>query len=539
LSTFTFNIKRVQVPLFRYVESTNQEKWRAAFEAGTTITPVELDDSALDIISSDLQLDADALAIDAERYATGLYRDKSKGLSGGRLGDFGEVLSYLIYKHEKSQLVRVIGSKLPGKLKAGDKYPKPDFLVLDPNGDPLSALEVKSREAFDYQFLNGCHWGFLQPCAQVKACRAESLRQLAYKKVGKKKVGQKHQLIHSGGTVVPFPVGKGIAAAVLAVDGRVNKLRIDPKLKTPPLCVKQNRDCWSCLPQDQHMVLVTMENEPGKLMLAGEGSDSGDWLRAYERWAQAVTYSDLIATRETLNTLIETTMPWLQTRQRSARQRLRRFWVEDLTEVMRSRGLGLDARGLYGDGGSPDFDFEPAREPYAREFSEDGLRGLIGDPVGDNRVPFLGSFLARGRDGRNSITIEGDRDSLEFRLISDNWRRRRPVANEREASELALFLINCALTANGYSELLPGWNVPLREISARVNEEKILLGWEVTGFWYGPAWAAVFTQSPYRPWPSWPAMLAIGHPSVRLLVRPDGRATFRFPRGLYEATDAA
>jgi hypothetical protein len=81
----TFNVKQVVVPLFGEVEA-GTAKWLAAFASGTT-TPVKVDSAALDIIAEELELDADGLAGDAERYVNGKYRPKARGMGGSRRGD--------------------------------------------------------------------------------------------------------------------------------------------------------------------------------------------------------------------------------------------------------------------------------------------------------------------------------------------------------------------------------------------------------------------------------------------------------------------
>ncbi|WP_297471424.1 hypothetical protein, partial [Acidithiobacillus sp.] len=104
----TFNVKQVDIPLFGVVENSNQAGWWAAFSNAAQTIPVTVDDEVLEIIATDLALDAEGIAVDAERYVNGRYRSKARGLGGSRLGDIGEILTFLVYRASGSQIERVV-----------------------------------------------------------------------------------------------------------------------------------------------------------------------------------------------------------------------------------------------------------------------------------------------------------------------------------------------------------------------------------------------------------------------------------------------
>lgn len=89
----TFEVKQVTVPLFGVVEAPNQAAWLSALAAASATTHVQVDEAALNLIAEELELDADGLATDAERYVSGQYRAEARGMGGSRLGDLGEVLT--------------------------------------------------------------------------------------------------------------------------------------------------------------------------------------------------------------------------------------------------------------------------------------------------------------------------------------------------------------------------------------------------------------------------------------------------------------
>lgn len=538
----TFEVKQVQVPLFGVVDAPDQTAWYTAFSAATTATQIQVDSTALDIIAEDLELDAEGLATDAERYVNGNYRAKARGMGGSRLGDLGEILAFLVNRASGQNIMRVVSWR-QGSVQAikGSRFPQPDFIIQNRNG--LAALEVKSTEAFDFVDLRDGvnNWTWLQPCSSVGGCREQALPQLAF--VGGQLTPQQHSLVISGGTVVPFPVGKGIAAAVIAVDGRINALRNEAKYKTPKTCRESNRNCWSCLPENCHFVLVTMPNAPGMLSLGGSaGNGSTKWFYAYQRWAQALASRDLLAVRSSVGDLAEAVASWLDTgdaMDTSDRGVLRSFWGSYFGDAMRSRGINVDTPAQFGDLSRAGMNFEwtaaPLAEPASREASiEDIMRFL--SQAHESATPFLMSaFYRPNAPYPNSMTVEGNREFVEFRLVSETWWKQEKVENIQHASLIAKSLLSLALKLTDWPSDDGEFDVLLRKVVAKVGENNVLVGWEskpvsphsirsMTRYWR--FWFH------FELWQPWPVLLALGDSRVRLRVTPDGRANLRVLRTL-------
>ena len=539
----TFQVKQVTVPLFGVVEAPNQAAWLSAFAAASATTQVQVDEAALNLIAEELELDADGLAADAERYVRGQYRAKARGMGGSRLGDLGEVLTFLTNRVPGREIVRVVswraGANQPVK---GSRFPQPDFIVTDASGS-AAALEVKSTEAFDFIALRDTpkKWTWLQPCSSVAGCREQALPQLAY--VAGALTPQQHSLVVRAGTVVPFPVGKGVGAAVIAVDGRTSGLRSDPKFRTPKNCRQASRDCWSCIPSACHFVLVTMPNAPGVLSLAGVGDGSAGWLRAYQRWSQALRAHDIFAVRRTVADLAEAVTTWLTSPDLAEPEVLRAFWGSYLLDAMRSRGLDVEVPGQFGDLRRSElgFDWSPAplAEPTNREATIEEIARMIADDR-ESLVPFAMSARLR-RDDRaaDSLSVAVSGEFVEFRLASNVWWTTGAVETIESASAVATRLFSVALEASDFPAPADSGAVPLREVVAQVGDLPIRLGWESkpaarrSASWrswlrHWPFW---FDAEPW-PWPPWPVLLALGDPRVRLRVLRDGRADLRVDKTL-------
>ncbi|MCJ0766115.1 hypothetical protein [Variovorax terrae] len=536
-----FEIKQVEVPLFGVVEASDQSAWLEAFAAATTTIAIEVDAAALNLIANDLELDAEGLAADAERYVGGRYRAKARGMGGSRLGDLGEVLTFLVNSVAGREVVRVVSWRAgTGQAVKGTLFPQPDFIIKDASG--LAALEVKSTEAFDFVHLRDAtkHWTWLQPCSSVRGRREQALQQLAF--VGGILTPQQHSLVVKGGTVVPFPVGKGVAAAVVAVDGRMNELRSDPKYKTPPACRQANRDCWSCLPKSCHFALVTMPNAPGMLSLGGAASDgSMRWLRAYRRWSQALAAHDLLAVRASVGILVETLAAWLDGTDILEADVLRGFWGSYLRDAMRSRGFEVEVPGQFGNLNHLESGFEwtPAllAEPASRETSADDItRSMLQDQ--EPAASFMMSARLRRNDrDADSISVRGFGDFVEFHLMSETWWTEGSVDTVENASSIATRLLSFALEASGWPISGDGGPVPLRKVTARVGDDAVHLGWASKPATPGSSsWRSWMRGWPIwfdlDPWPPWPMLLFLGDPRIRLRVMPDGRADLRVLRTL-------
>lgn len=537
----TFEIKQVEVPLFGVVEASDPSAWLDAFAAVTTTIAIELDVAALDMIANDLELDAEGLVADAERYVNGRYRAKARGMGGSQLGDLGEVLAFLVNRVPGREVVRVVSWRAgTGQAVKGTVFPQPDFIIKDAHG--LAALEVKSTEAFDFVHLRDetKNWTWLQPCSSVRGRREQALPQLAF--IGGMLTPQQHSLVVKDGTVVPFPVGKGVAAAVVAVDGRMNELRGNPKYKTPSVCRKAKRDCWSCLPKSCHFALVTMPNAPGMLSLGGTASDgSMRWLHAYRRWSQALTAHDLLAVRASLGTLVETLASWLDGPDILEADVLRGFWGSYLGDAMRSRGFEVEVPGQFGNLSHLESGIEwtpaPLAEPASRETSADDItRSILQDQEPAASFMMSARLRQNDRDG-GSISVRGFGDLVEFHLMSETWWNEGSVETVENASSIASRLLSFALEASGWPILGDGGAVPLQKVAARVGDDAVHLGWESKPVTPGSSsWRSWMRGWPIwfdlGPWPPWPTLLFLGDPRVRLRVMPDGRANLRVLRSL-------
>lgn len=539
----TFAVKQVTVPLFGVVEAADQTAWLSAFAAAGTTTAVQVDESALSIIAEELELDADGLAADAERYVRGQYRTKARGMGGSRLGDLGEVLAFLMNRLPGREITRVVswraGAYQPVK---GSRFPQPDFIVTDASGS-AAALEVKSTEAFDFIDLRDASkkWRLLQPCSSVAGCREQALPQLAY--VGGGLTQQQHSLVVRSGMIVPFPVGKGVGAAVVAVDGRTNDLRADPKFKTPKGCRQASRDCWSCIPKECHFVLITMPNAPGVLSLPGAGGDGFvGWLRAYQRWSQALAARDLFALRHTVGPLSEAVATWLKSTGLAESEVLRAFWGSYLHDAMRSRGFDVDVPGRLGDLTSPGLDFNwspaPLSEPTNREASIEEVARVIGDRR-ESLPPLTMSVRLQTGGRADSLSVAVSGDFVEFRLVSDVWWSAGAVETIEIASVVATRLLSVALEMSGLRVPADIGRLPLREVVAQVGTEPIRLGWESEhGAPRSALWRSWLRRWPLwpepEPWEQWPLLLALGDPRIRLRVLRDGRANLRLGKALLQ-----
>jgi hypothetical protein len=541
-----FQICRIDVPLFGEVELPNEEAWLHTFASECSKQPdilIEVDESALSIIAEELEIDADYLIAGAERYVSGNFREKARGLSGGQLGEFGEVLTFLLYKSEKQDIVRVVSWK-PGSTQTvkGSKFPQPDFIIR--KGSNAAALEVKSTEALDFISLRDMTKSYttLKPCKLVAACREQALPQLAYK--GSNRVAQKHSLKIRGHQVVPFPVGQGIAAAVLGVDGRVDRLRSDTKYKTPKSCREAKRSCWSCIPSARHAVIAIMANEPGRLSLGGATADGSiAWFTAYQRWTQALAARDIFAARDAAKVLSDSVINWLETTDGEKRELLASFWGSYLREAMRIRGLNVEVtEKLPMDSDSRtnvDSIESHLAEPENREVEIGEIPRLIKNTKG-SLTPFGVSVRLQKRDGiSESLSVRASGQFVEFRLASDFWWASKRVETSEEAGKVGNRVITLAMEASGAINLVRIFNepIPFRDVSARVGDKVIPFGWEAnwtvsdSADWLIGLGHWPFLRRPGRPMP-WPIHLVTGDPRARMHVFLDGRACIRIHRDL-------
>ena len=346
--SYRFHTRHITTRLFGPIAGTTdaaKAPWRQQFAAGTH-SSIWIDNLALDWLANELELDHEALAWDAQRYVQGEYRPKAEGMSGGRLGELGEALTYLAERGAGRHIVRVLGADTGGKVMLkGHTYCYPDFIVQ--HGHTLQALEVKSTEALNHQAMmrkldqhrhNARFHMNLAPCQGAEAGREAALAQLGY---GGQAPG--HGLKLLGGTSVPYPVNQGVAMSVMMVDGRVRSHWLHSAFKTPPACRQQGRSCVGCVGPAQ-VVMTRMPNAPEHLPLLGQGEgDVSPWFKAHERWTQALMCHDAIATRHATEALLGPLRGWIASLGGVQRDAAVNFWGAHLRQSMRQRGLNVEA----------------------------------------------------------------------------------------------------------------------------------------------------------------------------------------------------
>lgn len=149
----------------------------------------------------------------------------------------------------------------------------------------------------------------------------------------------------------------------------------------------------------------------------------------------------------------------------------------------------------------------------------------------------MGGSGGRARLVRSRRLASGDRalPHVEY------WWGRRAVETDVAASEVAKQILGIGARLTGLQPRPPptDWVVPLRGVDARVGDARLRLGWVSKGVTPGSsAWRRMLR--PWWPfwfepelWPSWPLLLLLGDPRVRLHVLPDGRARLRIARSAW------
>lgn len=536
----TFKIKQISVPLFGFFELANKEPWYAAFsDKGETIQ-VEIDVDALDFIADELGLDAEDVSNAAARYVDGRFRQKAEGLSGGLLGEFGEVLVYLLIRAAPGkEIQRVVswqaGANQPVK---GNRFPQPDFIVRE-NGKH-SALEVKSTEAFDYQdLLKVRKWKFLSPCSGVEVCRNRALEQLGY--VGQKITPQLHALLTKQGWAVPFPVDSGTAVAVLVQDGRVKPLRTDGRFRAPKFCreVSPTRNCWNCIKQEDSVVVVSMPNSPEMLALGGyDDADSGRWFESYRRWTQALKSRELKAIEASLGEVSATIEKWANLQQGNDLGNVfRAFWSAYLADVVRSHGADLNPP-LVGDlrelETPIDWNPAPIADYRLRESSGEDIRRLLRS--GEPTLGWLSFRNEQNGESTESGCVNVTDSEVLFSFLGDSWWNKRNLDGMYDAEQLAIRSVSTVMWLSGWDEQeidIP--SIELRQVGVKVGERDVILGWSADSSnsseqWYRRWW--FLSKFGYLQW--LPAVLVCGDSRVRFRVYPEGRVDLRIPRDLYD-----
>lgn len=524
----TFKVKQIQVPLFGIVEARKaetKEKWYRLFAGNTGMITVTVDDEALGFIEEELQLDGQSTLYPASRYVSGEFRAKSKGLTGSTLGDFGEVITYLLKRREHQDVLRVT-TWVPDpevSRSKGDKFPQPDFIVREKSGIQL-ALEVKTTETFDALKLTSAKPSesiLLKPCSKVTSCRSAALPQLGF--VRRKLVTQRHRLeLLREGQVVPFPANQGVAVAVLAQDGRTNSLRNDLRYTSPAECSQKGRNCWSCVAPETNLLVVTMKNRPAQLSLAG--SDNGQWFRAYRRWTKAVWWRQQDQARLATRELEEAVISWISPDRSGDRSILPHFWGSYIKDICHRAGISVesnlptlgDVDGLV--------DWTPvALTQTPRVLSGREMTALL---AGD-KPP--GVYTLESPE-RGSFSLDIRQDELVFRYFPEPWARHEFPADEPRPDIFALHIAEIFLRlifSLGEEQLGPFPRLSSKRVTAKVGESELFFGWTVAPRGHHFPWLRPAMKL-------WPFLLQVGDPRVCLRVHSDGRADLRVRREAWQ-----
>ncbi len=538
----------------------DKESFRKEFSSGGPARELEIDDAALDLLAEQLGLDAEALVWDAARYSKGLYRDKACGLAGSRLGDLGEAITYLL-QSRRTPLhppVRLLSWKANGLKVKGNKFPVPDFLLEV--GNQSGILEVKATEALDYQHLLYRRKSTeLRPCDRIAQCRERALAQLGYMKK------PQHNLLAADGRVVPFPSDFGVAAAVLAVDGRLSRLRGVPKYKTPLSCESSStpRECWQCLGLEaapHQFIVAFMRNSPGKLPLIPLGEGNG-WISAYRRWSQAVWARALAPLREATGALVRETLSWLHPRSGLAKGEedlLRGFWGSYIRDLSAEKGISLPDGLVHLPSlkdVSPSFGWEPTvgavPEVQDVNFKQKMQSWRIEDPT-PTQWCFAASSAFRDEKGPEDHFTFGSGPEgwyilcLPHELVAKAGNSSDGDSSNGMADRVASRLVSLGLSISmGYQAVIQYGSLPLKEIAVRISDDLVHLGWtaktamEDPTAWqnwfffqrlqgspvYWPPWRGEFRETRLL----WTVLLAMGDPRVRLQVFFDGRGLLKVP----------
>lgn len=532
MCSFTFRLRTAELPLFGCVEAKDKLPFHDKFSASSGSQLLEINEAGFETIAEELELDAPSICSTAYRYISGDFRQKAKGMDGSQLGDFGEVLAYLIRRGLGDKVTRVVGWKLgPGQTRKGGRFPQPDFLVQDAGASDQYVLEVKSTQAFDFKKLQAVETHkYLQPCSAVFDLRREALPQLGWN--GRELESQKHFLRRKAGGLVPFPAKRAVAVAVLVRDGRVQSLISDPRFKTPPTCGAM-RKCWDCA--SSHAVVVTMPNSPGRLALLAQPESPESWFAAYSRWVHAVWAAAPKAISASTRSLAEMTGEWLSATDTWQHRLAEAFWGSYLLDTAASVGFAMEDEAVSLRTLHEIEAFEWVRAPVVEKIesiSGDRLWQAAVDASREGRsARFVLEEQAGAEHAQRTLTVSTSREGSVFSYLSPIWWKGKTLENDLQASDVALELLKLVWPS---SHAIPQKSrVPLEKAVASFGGRIALLGWRASS---APAdrmqWHELMRHMP-SPWPFfWVCTLSGMSPWMRLSVFPDGRARVRIHRDM-------
>ena len=117
----TFQLREVTSNLLH--KKQDEAFWHQFADNKSAARSVRIREGSLEVLADGLELDADGMAFDLERYVQGKYRSKAKGPGGNRLGDFGECLTYLLCLRAGQHPVRVVRRRAGNKRDTGSPSP--------------------------------------------------------------------------------------------------------------------------------------------------------------------------------------------------------------------------------------------------------------------------------------------------------------------------------------------------------------------------------------------------------------------------------
>jgi hypothetical protein len=536
-----FQCKEIEVPLFGVIEDKKSpEALLSRFaNASAPRFTISLDDKLYDLIADQLELEGKGVVDDLQGYVDGNFRTKSKGPGGNRLGDFGEVVTFIYFKQKYGiDLTRVVGWRpAPNQKIKGGKFPQPDFLLT--RDRKLGCLEVKSTEALTFRDLQGVTtWRKLAPCRTASALRSEALPQLAYSANGRR-TDPIHSLMTNGSKPVPFPCAFGIAIGVLVQDGRLRALESQKGLRTPRACGDKKRNCWTCLkasavPAD--VIFLNMHNEPGQLALLGDQGES--WLPAYQRWEESIWARDLAATRATTEELHGVTSEWaekalrdsgaiqLRGRNRRLLNTLSVFWDRYIAGCVIQHGLG---NAIANSDWANSLHEQERHEPPVRHLSQDDLD--VSDVMGQTLGRYSMENFEEHERGKQTFSVGSSAAAWDLRMCSDAWWNKRVVEGE-EATRIARDLVNVALGRSGSRNEIRSIPLDLESIQVEERGRTVQIGWRNRPWWDGRSSERVqeVLRTTRGSMPQWMLQLLSGGPTARLHVFRDGRAHLRILR---------
>jgi len=514
-----FNAKKISANLLD--KQSGESYWKDYSTAKVGF--IELDDHALSVVASRLELEVDCVAKDIYNFVNGSYREKTQAPGGSRVGDFGESIALLLAlelcdRGELTQVVRVVSYRMVGKkAKKGEReYPIPDFLIRKDLA--VGCLEVKTTTVPDYHRLSMAKRNVqIAQCLSVESLRLKTLRQLAYSKDGNP-VTMKHQVQVIDETFCPFPSDFGIGVAVSILDGRMMWLRQERKLRTPAPCSKFGRNCWNCMDSSNgpvDMSVAWMHNSPGILKMVGSRGFGKLFMPAYSRWEQSLWCRHEGLVSEFSVILRRVLYGWVQELglPPDAREAFLGSWIDHIHGAAAQYGLNggfnpsdfRDVRRL-------DLQSEPAFEMVDIRKIPSILESLLeadetsGRFCAEHEISHLGVAVV--------LTVSAT--VVDVRWCGSHWRRGTVVDSHGEAKKVVAELMNVLWEGTG-----PFWN--MEEIVATVFGSSVRLGWRVTENdqnWTG------FDRS----MPRWFHWLALGDSRAILRVFTDGRAQLTIRR---------